>query len=201
MRFLKTKKAAKVVCNNFRRNRKAAMELTMGTMVTMVLLVAVLILGGYMVNKIFSGGMESVDQINTQVRSEITKLFSEDSTRKIIIYPQSRTIELAKGSQGAGFAFSIRNVETSAGQFTYTISAGETDCEQLSVAQADSLIGLGKIGSVQIGPGDIMDDPELVTFNIPESAPPCSARYNVDLKKDGQVYGSTVSVIVTIASN
>jgi hypothetical protein len=183
------------------RNRKAAMELTMGTMVTMVLLVAVLILGGYLVNRIFFGATESIDQINTQVRSEITKLFSEDSTRKIIIYPQSRTVPLKKGSQGNGFAFSIRNVETTAGEFTYVVSASETDCQALTIAQADTFIGLGKTDTITIGPGDVMDDPVLVTFNIPETAPPCSVRYNIDLTRNGQVYGSTVGVNVIIESN
>lgn len=177
------------------------MELTMGTMVTMVLLVAVLILGGFLVNKIFFGATESVDQINTQVRSEISKLFSEDSNRKIIIYPQSRLVELKKGSRGTGFAFAIRNVGTSADTFTYTVSAVETDCQALSVAQADGFIGLGKSRSVQIGPGEVMADPELVTFNIPDSAPPCSVRYNIDLTNSQGVYGSSVGVNVAILSN
>ena len=78
-------------------NKKAAMELTMGTMVTIVLLVMVLILGGYFVNKIFFSATSSVDQIDAQVRDQINKLFAEDNTRKVVIFPSTRKIILSKG--------------------------------------------------------------------------------------------------------
>ena len=171
----------------------------MGTMVTMVLLVAVLILGGYMVNRIFSGGLESVDQINTQVKSEITKLFSEDSSKKIIIYPQSRIVNVKKGDTGVAFSFALRNVEKSDGEFTYTVAASETDCTQLTTTQADSFIGLGKTGTRTITAGSIMDDPIHVVISVPESAPPCSVRYLISVDKAGALYlASPVSVDLII---
>lgn len=183
-------------------NRKAAMEMTMGTMVTMVLLVGVLILGGFLVNKIFFGATESVGAINDQVRSEISKLFSENADRKIIIHPSSRVVELRKGYRGIGFGFLIRNVDTKSSTFSYIVNAGEVDCQELSLTQADSFIGLGsKADAITIGPGEIMEDAAGVTFNIPDSAPPCSIRYYINLKKDGQSYGSTIGVDVLILPN
>ncbi len=184
------------------KNKNAAMELTMGTMVTIVLLVMVLILGGYFVNKIFFSATGSIDQIDTAVKSEINKLFSEDNTRKIVIFPSSRQISLEKGQQGSGFAFSIRNVETEAATFTYTIQATETSCpNSLSTAQADSFIALGKTGTAQISAGSIMENPKLVTFSIPETAPPCLIAYTITMQKAGQLYGSSVDVQVTIESD
>lgn len=178
------------------------MELTMGTMVTMVLLVAVLILGGYLVNRIFTSGLESVDAIDSQVKNEINKLFAEDDSRKIIIYPASRRVGLEKGVDGNGFAFSIRNTGTDSSTFTYSIEATETDCpDSLSIAAANSLIGLGKTGSVTIPAGSIMDNPKLVTFNIPDTTPPCSISYSINIDKGGQAYISSVDVIVSIESN
>ena len=184
------------------KNKKAAMELTMGTMVTMVLLVGVLILGGFLVNKIFFGATESVGAIDDQVKSEISKLFSEDSSRKIIIYPQSRVVNMKKGYKGTGFGFLIRNVDTKDSVFGYTVSAKETDCEKLSLAQAESFIGLGKADdNVPIGAGEIKKDAVNIAFNIPESAPPCSVRYMITLTQDGAIYGSPVGVDVTILPN
>src|SRR4030043_229609 len=162
------------------KNKKAAMELTMGTMVTIVLLVMVLILGGYFVNKIFFSATSSVDQIDAQVRDQINKLFAEDNTRKIVIFPSTRKISLSKGQQGSGFAFSIRDTGTEADTFTYTIQSTETSCSNsLSNSQADSFIAIGKTGTIQISAGSLMDDPKLVTFDIPENAPPCSVSYSI----------------------
>jgi hypothetical protein len=184
------------------RNKKAAMELTMGTMVTIVLLVMVLILGGYFVQKIFFSASGSIDAIDESVKSEINKLFSEDTNKKIIIYPPSRTIPLNKGDRGEGFALSIRNVGTAPDTFTYEVAAIETDCpESLSVTQADGFLGLGKSGSVQIAAGSIMENPTLITFNIPETAPPCSIKYGITMQKGGQLYGSSVDVVVNIEAD
>jgi hypothetical protein len=183
-------------------NKKAAMELTMGTMVTIVLLVMVLILGGYFVQKIFFSASGSLDAIDESVKGEINKLFSEDTNKKIIIYPPSRTTSFKKGDGGIGFALSMRNTGTEAATFTYSVAAIETDCpSSLTVTQADGFLGLGKTGSVQIGPGDVMADPTPITFNIPETAPPCSVKYGITMQKDGQAYGSSVDVILTVESN
>ncbi len=188
------------------KNKNAAMELTMGTMVTIVLLVMVLILGGYFVNKIFFSATGSIDQIDTAVKSEINKLFSEDNTRKIVIFPSSRQISLEKGQQGSGFAFSIRNLGETVGVFTYNIKAVETSCpNSLTTTQADSFIATGRertsANPITIPSGSIMDLPQLVTFSIPGTAPPCTISYSVNIQKDGQVYTSPVEVIVTIESD
>lgn len=184
------------------------MELTMGTMVTMVLLVAVLILGGFLVQRIFTGAGESVDAIDQQVKNEISKLFSEDSTRKIIIFPPSRKISIEKGvlDKDQGFAFSIRNIGTAGASFSYTVSAGEvgSTCETpLTVQQVDAFIDLGRksLSPINIGPGELLESPILVSFVVPETAPACSIKYNIDITKDGQIYGSTVGVNVKILSN
>lgn len=182
-------------------NKKAAMELTMGTMVTIVLLVMVLILGGYFVNKIFFSAQSSIDVIDVAVKDEINKLFSNDDNKKIVILPPSRRINLEKGTRGEGFAFSIRNVETEAAKFSYQIEATETDCSSLSVEEANSYLALGKQGNVNIPAGSIMDNPILVTFNIPETAPPCSSKYTISLSRGQEIYGASVDLIATIKSD
>jgi len=180
-------------------NKKAAMEMSVGTIVTIVLLMGVLVLGGVLIQKIFFSATENINNIDQAVKNEISKLFSQDATKKIVIYPASRQISIAKGVQGQGFAFSIRNVENTQGVFSYNIKASETDCQtSLSVAEADTYIGLGRTGEVTIPAGSIMDEPKLVTFNIPETAPPCSISYSIDLEKDGKTYGSSVDVLLSI---
>ena len=181
------------------KNKSGAMELTMGTMVTIVLLVMVLILGGYFVNKIFFSATTSINNIDQAVKDQINKMFTADNSRKIVIYPETRKISIKKGTNGNGFALAIRNVEGKSEEFGYEIKAVEIgkDCS-MTLSQADSLLFGGSRSGIQIGPGDKMEDPALVEFNIPETAPPCKIRYSITMKKGNEPYGSSVDVILTI---
>ena len=185
-------------------SRKGQMQMSVGTIVTIVLLMTVLILGLVLVRTIFSGAVENVSDVNQAVKSEINKLFSEDNSKKVVVYPSTRTITIKKGNTNLeGFAFSIRNVETNAGEFIYTVSVNDPNIRQkcnVNVEEAEGWIQAGKSGSVTIPPGDVMADPEFVRFQIPDNAPPCVIRYGINIKKDGQQYGSTVNVDLSIAS-
>ncbi len=185
-------------------NKKAAMELTMGTMVTIVLLTIVLILGGYFVSKVFISAETAIDGIDEAVKNEINQLFSKDSSKKIIVYPSTRSITIKKGNdKEPGFGFAIRNVNQEEGKFSYEISAIETSCS-MRLSEAEDLISLGKERTnIQLPPGSIMDDPIFVRFKIPETAPPCQIRYSITMhegSKSGPVYGAPIDVDLKILS-
>ena len=180
-----------------RKNHKAQIQMTMGTLVTIVLLTMVLILGGYFVSRIFRGATENIDSIDAAVKTEISKLFSAEESRKIVIYPSYRKITIKQGEQGSGFAFSIRNIGEAA-TFSYSIKAHETDCS-ISVSEADSFLALGKEGDINIPSRSIMGNPKLVTFKIPETAPPCTVEYFLDIDDErGEPYESTVDIHLNI---
>ncbi len=186
------------------KNKHAAMEMSVGTIVTIVLLMSVLILGLVLVRTIFSGTIENIGSIDQSVKSEISKLFSEDSTKKVIIYPPAREITIKKGEEG-GFGFSIRNTEedTSASavnKFTYEVSTGEIGCKGIDKTAADRFIILGKSTTtgINIPSGDSLESPILVKFGIPESASICNLRYNLDIKKNGKQYLPTLTVDLKI---
>ena len=178
--------------------KKAQMQMSVGTIVTIVLLMTVLILGLVLVRTIFSGAVENINSIDQAVKNEINKLFSEDDSRKIVIYPSTRIITIQKGNQDfLGFAFSIRNLETTEGEFTYNVFVNDPNIRQkcnINVQEAESWIKAGKSGKVTIAPGNLMLDPEFVRFLIPDNAPPCLIRYGVNVEKDNQQYGNTVSI-------
>ena len=73
------------------------MELSVGTMVTIVLLVMVLILGIVLIQNIFKGAKGAVDLTNDQIRDELNKLFSEE--KKVVIYPGTKRVEIKHTSQ------------------------------------------------------------------------------------------------------
>ncbi len=185
------------------QSKQGAMEMTMGTMVTIVLLTMVLILGGYFVSQVFFSAKENIENIDTGIKNEINKLFSDDSSRKIVVYPEKREIKIQKGKDNSGFAFSIRNVEQTESTFSYEVSAIETSCG-MTLTKADELIALGKEGTgIKLPAGNFMEDAIFVRFNIPETAPPCRIRYSIDVykgAKGGTLYSPSLGVDLEIKS-
>lgn len=180
-------------------HKKAAMEMSVGTIVTIVLLMAVLILGLTLVRTIFSSATENIGAVDEAVKSQIRDLFSEDSAKKIVILPSSREFSVKKGDTG-GFAFSIRNSGLDpVSTFSYEVRVVEVahTCS-LSISQADGLLILGRSGSLQIPSGDTLESPVHVNFRIPEEAPLCDINYGVDVKKDGTLYTPTITVKLEI---
>lgn len=186
------------------QGKKAALELSVGTIVVIVLSVTMLILGLILINEIFIGGTDAVESINQEVLNKISETFSSDSNSKVVVYPPSRKITIRKGNTNdLGFAFSIRNTGVEEGKFTYTVTALSSDLRAscgVTEAEVESWVIAGKDGSVTLPPGSKMDLPEFVRFRIPDNAPPCLVRYGLDVKKDGQQYAPTVSVDVDVKS-
>lgn len=178
--------------------KRAAMEMSVGTIVTIVLLMSVLVLGLILVRTIFKSSIENINGIDTAVKAEIEKLFAENEDKKVVIYPPTRKIVIKKGEDGTGFGLSIRNVDGEDGKFSYGISAEETDCN-MQLARAEDLISLNRQrNNIIIPAGNVMDDPIFVMFNIPETTPPCTIVYSVNMEKGTQLYGSSIDVYVTI---
>ena len=177
-------------------SKRAAIEMSMGTMVIIVLSMIVLVLGIFFIQKIFSAGTNAIDGIDSKVQDEIDNLFAQEG-KKLVIYPKEREIRMKQGSSG-GFGFSIENKEMTSGIFTYVVSVGEITSEcQMTEEQAESLIILGKSGSRTLTSGAKLEDAILVKFNIPETAPLCSIRYRIEVEKDGIAYtGSDVDLVI-----
>lgn len=169
-----------------RKNKIAAMEMTVGTIVTIVLLMSALVLGLILTQTIFKGSKENIESIDEGVKNQITTMFSKDELKQIVLYPGT-SISVKKGGEDAGFAFSIRNLGNTPGTFSYTIAASsvQTGCT-LSLVEANKYISLGGTGSgIQIAAGNIMSNPIMVKFAVPESAPPCTVRYNLNVYQAG----------------
>ena len=185
-------------------SKKAQIQMSIGTIVTIVLFMVFMVLGLVLVRTIFTGTVENVNSIDQAVKNEISKLFAEDDSRKVVIYPPTRLVTIQKGNTDyLGFAFAIRNTGTTSGVFTYNVYVNDPSIREkcnINSDEADSWIKAGKTGSLTISAGDVMSEPEFVRFLLPDSAPPCLIRYGVDVKKDGETYGNTVSVDLQIKS-
>ena len=166
-------------------NKKGAMELSMSTVVILVLAMSMLILGLVLIRTIFTGAKYNVDQINNKVQDEINKLFVED--KKIVVYLANNKADIKQG-ESWGIAFGVKNLiqgVSESAKFSYEVTMAESGCN-IKEKEALSWIKLGQGSSINLAPGQTKV--WLVRFEVPDGSPLCMVRYNVDIKSDGQFY-------------
>jgi hypothetical protein len=172
--------------------KKGAMELSISTIVVIVLAMAMLILGLVLVNSIFKGAKYNVDTINNKVSDEIGKLFVED--KKIVVYLANQKADIKQGSDW-GVAFGVKNLKPGSSQgskFSYKVEVAnpsevKENCH-INEKDAMSWIKAGKESNIQIAPGAVQ--PWLIRFQIPEGAPLCIVRYNINVNADNEFYSA-----------
>ena len=171
------------------KNKKAAMEMSVGTIVTIVLLMSVLILGIFLIQKIFGSAKSAIDMTDKQLKNEIKKLFSDQE--KLIIYPETRFLEI-KHEEKDAIGLGIQNLATTGSgtnNFSYIVQdTGSGNCPES--VNAEDWIVVGKEDSdIPIPVGEIYSS--RIIFQIPIGTPLCTSRFRVDTTIDGASYKST----------
>jgi hypothetical protein len=181
------------------KNNKAAMEMSVGTIVTIVLLMSVLVLGLILTKGIFSSSQKAVSQIDSSLINEVNKLFAEEN-RKLVLMPTDGVVELKKGNdKPAGFAFSIYNNQETSGVFEYKVEYVQDTCG-IGSTGAKNLFEYKNYptGSFTLASGTSLDTPYSVFFSIPDEAPLCSIEYKLTVTKDGTPYFSGEQLFLRI---
>src|SRR3989344_6002033 len=95
------------------KNKKAAIELSIGTVVIIVLAMSMLILGLVLIRNIFTGSIESVNTLTQGVQAEITGIFAEEGTKIGIKLGSDKVAKIKQGTPdfGIGFGAQTRNGE------------------------------------------------------------------------------------------
>lgn len=180
-------------------NKKAAMEMSVGTIVTIVLLMSVLVLGLILISNIFASSTDSVGEIDEKVKSQINEVFAKQGL-KLAFSPSDRKITLKKETMNRGFAFSVNNKANEDKTFTYEILIDakydiEKNC-MIGLNEAEDWL-LEPQGTLDIPKASSMELPQLVLFNIPAVAPKCTIPYTVKVFDGNDLYSSS-KVYVTI---
>ena len=136
---MKSKKTKKDINNFFPKNRKAAMEMSMGTIVTIVLLMSVLILGFFFVEKVFGTAKGAIDMTEQQLYDQINTLFSSDEDQRLMVYPQTRSLTIKKKKSDA-FGWGIYNDHPEEESFSSQVFVAEigTGCT-MTETQAEKI--------------------------------------------------------------
>jgi hypothetical protein len=173
------------------KGKRGAIELSISTIVIIVLAMSMLILGVILVKNIFSGSTQAVNVLNDQVTGEINKLFGED--KRMVIYPSSGKVTVKQGII-EGFAIGISNKLTGAqsqnAKFSYKVvpvSDVQTDCgvSEEAIMKRFSA-GSQETKDIPIPTGD--PKPILIPFNTGQGDNPCTVRFRVDVTANGNNY-------------
>jgi len=168
--------------------------MSVGTIVTIVLLMTVLILGLVLVRTIFSSAKYNVDVIDEKIRGEINKLFAED--KPLIVYLPNQKAEIKQGEEW-GVSWAIKNLEeatTESSLLTYEVVATNTQACGITEEVATAYINPGQkeTAGVPLSPGQAHY--EISRVNIPSTAPLCTLRYRINTQLDSVDYSSFFDV-------
>jgi hypothetical protein len=122
--------------------KRAAIELSIGTVVIVVIAMTMLILGIVLVRNIFGGATESVEILNDKVRAEITNIFAEEGSKIGIKLGSDRIAKIKQGTDNFGIGF---GAETKGGgsasdkQLKYALELSNEGCSSFERGGPDIL--------------------------------------------------------------
>jgi hypothetical protein len=178
------------------RNKKGAMEMTVGTIVTIVLLMSALVLGLILTKTIFTKTTENVQNIDAQVKGEINDLFGEDGTGFVIRLGNQNTAKIKQGTPNfgvpIGFSPTVPTVwGTSHNACTYTITpfTGAQYCQGKGWTNICTPVATASVKTgctnIQFNEFSNNNGYALIKIDIPETVPPCLQRFTIEVKCTG----------------
>jgi len=184
------------------KNKIAAMELSVGTAVVIVLAVTMLILGLVLVRNIFSGATESVSELNEKVKSEITNLFSESSSNLIIKLGSDRTARVKAGTEEFGIAIGARTKDGSTvdlNKLKYKLSldtSTKENCYQELGMQKTQDLFLQKMDTnLEFDRFEGDTTFAIIQISIPEGTELCSQKVYIDIQDNGEPLGREMFIL------
>ncbi|MBX4212257.1 hypothetical protein KW787_02250 [Candidatus Pacearchaeota archaeon] len=179
------------------KTRKAAIELSIGTIVIIVLAMSMLILGLVLVQRIFSGATQSVDVLNDKVINAMSALFTDENSNVVVKLGPDQTVKVKPDSGDVNVPFGARTSDGSAVTRTrlkYKLTLEEANGKNCISPQ---ILGLKKTQDLFKTPLDQLqnfDRPEgasafsLIKVNVPKGTATCTQKVLVDVT-DTQAQG------------
>lgn len=173
------------------RRNKGAIELSVGTIVIIVLAMMMLMGGILLIRNIFSSSTNVVDITDQKVRDEISKLFTED--KRTVVYLGNKKAEIEQNEEW-GVAFAVKNLAkgtAESGKFKYEVKVSDPNVKKkcgVGEREIEDWIVTGGADDFGLPPGETFFG--LVRFRIPELAPMCIVRFDLEVRKDNEIYAT-----------
>ncbi|MFH1522176.1 MAG: hypothetical protein ABIF18_04425 [archaeon] len=174
-----------------KRNKRGAIEMSIGTIVVIVLAMSMLILGMILIKNIFTGSSQNILQMNDKVKDQINRLFVED--KRTVVYLPNQIAKI-KQNEDWGVAFGIKNLARGTiepGRFHYDVTVSDPDVRQkcgVDERTIEGWIKTGRADDMVVAPGQSYFG--IVRFMVPENSPLCTIRFHVDVTMDNQPYAT-----------
>ena len=187
--------------------KRAALELSIGTIVVLVLAMSMLILGLILVRTIFSGATSSVKELDDKVRTEITNLFADENANVIIKLGSDKTAKVKANNEIVSIVVAAKTIDGTKAdaQMKYILSLddgardncvsqlGKKDVEQFIIQKINTPLSFDEYG---INPADTAY--AYIEIQIPEGTLLCSQKVFIDVSDDGQSVGRALFKVEVI---
>ncbi len=189
-------------------NKRGAFELSIGTLVVLVIGLTMLILGIVLVTNIFGGATDSVDTINEKVKNEITTLFSDASKDVIVRLGSGNTARVKAGSESFGIAIGAKTKDgssTDRDRLKYKLTLDSTtsnNCVRLlGQSRAEGLFITSLNTENNFDEFDGSNAFAIVQLKIPDGTAECTQKVFVDVKdsKTNENVGGSFFIIDIIS--
>jgi len=168
--------------------KKGAMELSISTIVVIVLAMSMLILGLVLVRTIFKGATESVIEIDTKVKGEIKNLFVDENTKIVLKLGSDKTVRIRADGSLSGVGFGARTIDGSTvdiKEMKYKLSLDTNSRENCITLLKEKTVA--QFFKQNIGTNIPFDQFEgdtafaAIQISIPEGTPLCSQKVFIDV--------------------
>ena len=170
--------------------KKGALELSIGTIVVIVIAMTMLILGLVLVRTIFTGSTESVKTLNEKVQNEISALFATEGADVVIKLGEGQTAKIKPNDEAFGIAVGARTSDDSSvgdrNRLQYKLildTTTQNNCVSKIGARKTEDLFITRLN--QFNPFDEWDGSvafALVEIRIPKGTGTCTQKILVDVK-------------------
>ena len=186
-------------------NKKGAMELSMSTVVVLVLAMTMLILGLVLVRSIFKGATGSVNDINEKVKGEIAGLFVDETSKIIVNLGADRVAKIPADTANFGISFGAKTIDGSSvipKRMKYKLTlddASRENCfKEIGRKETENLF------QQVIGTNIEFDEFEgdtaftIVSLSIPEATTLCAQKVFVDVTDNNEPVGRSTFIVQVV---
>lgn len=166
--------------NRKKLNKKAALELSIGTIVIIVIAITMLILGIVFVRSVMCGALSLTGEINNRVKGEINRLFGATGAEVQCIGSSGEPVRMIPGKVNIIYC-GIKAPQTA----KYSVSLVDYNAVYSTKSEIKSWI-VDDTWTGEVAPGDEIPK-KVARLNLPDNAPEDTLTLQVIVKKDGNL--------------
>jgi hypothetical protein len=172
------------------RNKKAAIEMSIGTIVVIVLAMTMLIMGLVLIRSIFGTATKSVNTIDSKLQGQLVDMFGDESQAVFVKLGSDNTAKIKAGTLDFGMIIGGRTADGSAvgnrNRLKFILSLDKDtqgNCVDILGAKAAENLFKTKIGteySMDKYEGDMAF--AIVQISVPEGTSLCTQKVYIDIR-------------------